>query len=469
MLDQESTKEACFTYFYYLSSYLMHALEVKDFTFEEAPGVDEIYVPDELVEAIKNRLIDLGHDEDYANKKVTEIFGVLTPLPSVVRTNFYSLHKKNEEYATDYLYGLSIFNNYVQRTKIEKNIIIQEPSPYNVIMTINLSKPEKSNADIAKALKNQTEDVLYPKCAICIENEGCYGSSKTEPRNNLRLIPMKLANEDWYLQYSPYGYFNEHCIVIYNKHVKMEVNKTNTTALFDFVDFLPHYFIGANSDLPIVGGSILSHEHFQGGAFQMPLMRAESQERLIHSKHKDLRFDILSWPSFVLRIKGRNKKKIIDVIDEFYQTYLSYSDESIELINKTTDRHNTFTTVVEKDDKEYVAYIIPRNNRCNEEHKGGIFHVREEYQHIKNEGIGLIEAMGLFVLPARLKRQLKAVKEIVENPSIKEEIYAKYDDLRAFESTIDDLSSHKPMLEKVFFTIFPSSNMTKIMLLEINS
>ena len=308
------------------------------------------------------------------------------------------------------------------------------------------AKNKFCNAEIAKALKATSSTVTsnYPKCPICIENEGCYGSSKTEPRNNLRLIPFEFSNDTWYLQYSPYGYYNEHCILILKDHIPMEVNKTNARALFEFVDALPHYFIGANSDLPIVGGSILTHEHFQGGSFEMPLMKAKTKETIYHEKYTDLKFEILSWPSFVIKISGEDKDVMLDAIDEMYKKYLVYSDASIELINETNGvRHNTMTLIVEKKSSTYSAYVIYRNNRTNDEHKGGIFHVRERYQHIKNEGIGLIEAMGLFILPARLKRQLKLVVDIMNNPSIREKVYEEFDDLKAFDHIIDDMVNRK--------------------------
>ena len=431
--------------FMFLSNYLMVTLDVKDFEYESVDTSSYI-VPDELTNKLYDRFIELGLDDKNANKKTCEVFGVLSPRPSEVKKNFNLLYEEDPKLATNYLFDLSIKNNYVQKTKIEQNVIINSDKEDGIIVTINLSKPEKSNADIAKALKaaNSGATSNYPKCPICIENEGCYGSSKTEPRNNLRLIPFEFSSDTWYLQYSPYGYYNEHCILILKDHIPMEVNKANAKALFEFVDTLPHYFIGANSDLPIVGGSILTHEHFQGGSFVMPLMKAKAKETINHTKYNDLKFEILDWPSFVIKVSGYNKNTMLDAIDEMYQQYLSYSDESIELINETNAvRHNTMTLIVEKNGALYSAYIIYRNNRTNEEHKGGIFHVRECYQHIKNEGIGLIEAMGLFIFPARLKRQLKSVEEIINNPSKREEIIAKSPDLEVFNGTIDDLLNKK--------------------------
>ena len=423
----------------------MATLDVKDFAYESVDTSNYV-VPDVLIKKLYDRFIELGHDEKTANKKTCEVFGVLSPRPSEVRNNFSLLYQEDPKLATDYLFDLSIKNNYVQKTKIEQNVIINSEKEDGIIVTINLSKPEKSNADIAKALKAASSGASsnYPKCPICIENEGCYGSAKTEPRNNLRLIPFEFSGNIWYLQYSPYGYYNEHCILILKDHVPMEVNKTNARALFDFVDTLPHYFIGANSDLPIVGGSILTHEHFQGGSFEMPLMKAGAKQTIHHENYPDLKFEILDWPSFVIKVSGQDKDIMLDAIDSMYQKYLSYSDEAIELINETNGvRHNTMTLIVEKKANTYSAYIIYRNNRTSDEHKGGIFHVRECYQHIKNEGIGLIEAMGLFIFPARLKRQLGSVEDIINNPAKRSEIIANSPDLEVFNETINDLLDKK--------------------------
>lgn len=425
----------------FLSNYLMSVLEIKDYVYEEI-DTSSCLLPDKLVDKLTNRFLELGYDEKTASKKVCEVFGVLSPRPSEVRKNFFLLHEEDPKLATDYLFDLSIKNNYVQKTKIDQNIIIQKED--SIIVTINLSKPEKSNADIAKALSEKKEDCSYPKCPICIENEGCYGSSKTEPRNNLRLIPLNLSGDTWYLQYSPYGYYNEHCIVILKDHVPMMVCKKYLKALFDFVDIFPHYFIGANSDLPIVGGSILTHEHFQGGSFTMPIMKSKSKEQLRHDKYPSIRFEILSWPSFVIKVSGKDKEEMLNAIDDMYNKYITYSDDSINLISETNGvRHNTMTAIVTKEEDLYCAYIIYRNNRTTNEYPGGLFHVRKQYQHIKNEGIGLIEAMGLFVFPARLKRQLKAVQDIVENPTKMEEIIKNSPDLEVFRGTIDDLLNKK--------------------------
>lgn len=410
--------------------------------FEGEIDVEEIKkmdTPDYFVNFFSKYLSNQGLSEKEINTKLTKIFGLLIPSPSRTIEIFNSLDSKE---ATKFLYDLGIKSNYVQKTKIDQNIIIPgEINNHEIVITINLSKPEKSNKDIKAALA-ASNNSNYPLCPICIENEGCIGSPKTAPRVNLRIIPFKFGDNTWYLQYSPYGYYSEHCILILKDHLKMEVKKEYVSALFDFVDRFPHYFIGSNSDLPIVGGSILSHEHFQGGNYTLPLMKAKDRYTF-KGTNKNITYSILDWPSTVICLKGTNKNEIIDEIDHIYKTWLSFSYEEADIINFTNERHNTMTSIVRKIDDTYVAYLIPRNNRCDEKHPGGIFHVREELQIIKNEGIGLIEAMGLFILPARLKRQLSVVEEISKNPSIREKIYKNSPDLEAFDNIISDLINKK--------------------------
>ena len=253
---------------------------------------------------------------------------------------------------------------------------------------------------------------------------------------------MHLANNDWYLQYSPYGYYNEHCILILKDHLPMVVKKEYIAALFDFVDVLPHYFIGANSDLPIVGGSILSHEHFQGGNYVLPLMKA-GDKVVLNGRKENVNYSILDWPATCLHLVSESKETLIEEANEILRVWKSFSFELAEIYAKTDEQHNTLTSIVTKKDNLYHLYIIPRNNKTNEQYPGGIYHVRPENQIIKNEGIGLIEAMGLFILPARLKRQLKLVEEIVENPAKREEIYANYEDLKDFDHLINLLIEGK--------------------------
>ena len=405
--------------------------------------IESLEVPDVLVKKFMDYMISNGLSEKEADAKLTKIFGLLSPIPSKTIDTFNSLYSVDPKLATSYLFDLGIKSNYVQKTKIEQNVIIPgEINGHDIVITINLSKPEKSNKDIKAALATPKNETNYPLCPICITNEGCIGSAKTAPRGNLRLIPMRLADNDWYLQYSPYGYYNEHCILILKDHLPMVVKKEYIAALFEFVDVLPHYFIGANSDLPIVGGSILSHEHFQGGNYILPLMKA-SDRTILEGRKENVKYAILDWPSFCLHLSSSDKQTLIEEADEILKVWKLFSYEDADIIAKTDEQHNTITSIVTKDGDTYNLYIIPRNNRTTDELPGGIFHVRPELQIIKNEGIGLIEAMGLFILPARLKRQLKLVEEIVNNPAKREDIYQEYEDMKAFDHIINDLIDGK--------------------------
>ena len=426
-------------------NFLMSEFDVKS-PFEGEVDIDEIKamdVPDALVNKFMTYMIENGFSEKEADAKLTKILGLLSPIPSKVIETFNALYTVDKALATEYLFNLGIKSNYVQKTKIAQNVIIPgEIEGHEIVVTINLSKPEKSNKDIKAALAAPTGNINYPACPICITNEGCIGSAKTAPRGNLRLIPMHLANNEWYLQYSPYGYYNEHCILILKDHLPMVVKKEYIAALFDFVDVLPHYFIGANSDLPIVGGSILSHEHFQGGNYVLPLMKA-GDKVVLNGRKENVDYSILDWPATCLHLVSESKETLIEEADEILRVWKSFSYELAEIYAKTDEQHNTLTSIVTKKDNLYHLYIIPRNNKTNEQYPGGIYHVRPENQIIKNEGIGLIEAMGLFILPARLKRQLKLVEEIVENPAKREEIYANYEDLKDFDHLINLLIEGK--------------------------
>lgn len=406
-------------------------------------AIEELEVPDILVGSFMEYMTNNGMSEKDADAKLTKIFGLLSPSPSKTIETFNALCDVDKTLATDYLYDLGIKSNYIQLSKIRQNLaFLGFENGHFLEMTINLSKPEKSNKDIKAALAAPQGGENYPACPICITNEGCIGSAKTAPRGNLRLIPMQLAGNTWYLQYSPYGYYNEHCILILKEHVPMVVKKEYLAALFDFVDVFPHYFIGANSDLPIVGGSILSHEHFQGGNYELPLMKVKDKE-ILKGRNSELKYSIINWPAFCLAIRGKDKNLILDEVDEILKAWKAFSYPSAGIINKTSENHQTMTSIVTKKEDTYTIYLIPRNNRTTDELPGGVFHVRPELQVLKNEGIGLIEAMGLFILPARLKRQLKLVVNIMNNPSIREKVYEEFDDLKAFDHIIDDMVNRK--------------------------
>lgn len=406
--------------------------------------IKSMIVPDELTEELRTYLHDnLHYNDKRIESEIAYIYGLLSPLPSKTIYFFNRLFKNSPSDATDYLYDLSIKNNYVQKSKVDQNIHWDAcVNKLNFEISINLSKPEKDNKDIAKIAS--TTSINYPKCVICIENEGCAGSSHTPPRGNLRLIPLKLNYKKWYLQYSPYGYYEEHCIVIFNKHVPMKVCQGNLHAQFDFVDMFPHYFLGSNADLPIVGGSILNHEHFQGGKHIMPLMKASVKEEVKLHNYPNNKLYLLNWPSLTLLAEGKDKFELLNMCNHIKYVYEKYSDPSIQLISNTDEtRHNTLDFIVRKEKDLYKVFIIFRNNRCDETHPGGIFHVRSSLWNIKKEGIGLIEAMGLFVLPARLKRQLALVDDIANNKINEKESIIKYPDLVDFKEMISDIRDAK--------------------------
>lgn len=429
----------------YFRNYLMNKLKIADYSemqseFDPTPFI----VPDKIIDIVKNILISQEYNDKEIEKIITEIMGTLTPLPSVVRNTFFEKYSIDKKSATDYLYDLMIKNNYIQKTKIEQNIVLKDKiNDHDLEVTINLSKPEKTTKSIALALANNTSNTNYPKCAICIENEGCSGSNKTGPRNNLRLIPLKLNNKNWYLQYSPYGYYNEHCILISEEHTPMYIGKDNTRVLCQFVNYLPHYFIGSNADLPIVGGSILSHNHFQGGNYILPMMKVKDKF-VVNTNNKNIILSVIDWPVTTIKIVSKDEEEIVDTVDKIFKYWDNYNSIENNIISHTENtRHNTINTVLRKEKDNYICYVMLRNNRTDENHKDGIFHVDKSRQIIKQENIGLIEAMGLFILPARLKRQLSIVESILNNKISMNDALVLDETFDQYNDIINDLKNKK--------------------------
>ncbi len=388
-----------------------------------------LLVPDTLLENFVPYMVEnLGMKQKKAERELVYILGLLTPMPSKVNKTFFSLRDKDPKMATDYFYNLCLKNQYVFKTKIDKNLLFTahyEDGP-DLDISINLSKPEKNNKDIAKLADAKSSG--YPACLLCHENLGYEGRDNHPARENIRLIPLTLGQEKWYLQYSPYGYFKEHCILLSSKHEKMSINKTNLSHLFEFVDLFPHYFIGSNSDLPIVGGSILNHEHFQGGLAEMPVMKSLVKKLVAHEKFPHTTLSILDFYDTVLRLDGLDKKEMLEFACAIVDAWKHYDDPSCDIISSDENgQHSTVTPLLRKRGDSYQMFIILRNNRCDATYPDGIFHAHPEYAHIKHEGIGLIEAAGLFILPARLLRQGKEVSEIVKKGIPKEE-YLKMDE-----------------------------------------
>lgn len=408
----------------YLKNLLLRRFnEISDYIGEiDYKDIDNLLVPDYLIQ----ELYTLLGKEDLLF--ATEILGLLTPSPSEVINKFYELKKSSSLEALNYLYDLQIKNNYIQKTAIDKNIKWDYFTNNNRLeITINLSKPEKNNKDIAKALTVKQEN-KYPSCLLCIENLGYGGNANHPARENIRIIPFKLDGDDFFMQYSPYCYYDQHCIVINKKHVPMSIHKKTFAHLLDFVDIFEEYFIGSNSDLPIVGGSILSHEHYQGGIHKLPIMYSKPRYTF-YSKSKELKIEYLDWFNSCIKLSSKNKNAVFEAMEVVRTKWIAYSNNEIDIINFTNEtRHNTITPIVKKENGEYTAYLILRNNRTNDIHPDGIFHAHKEYHNIKSEGIGLIEAMGLFILPGRLQRQCKEIENILLNGA-DENYYNEHNDM----------------------------------------
>lgn len=376
--------------------------------------IDPLTRPDLLIDLLSKDLVEEGiANEDDVHLLVDEIFGDLSLSPNEFLSEFNKIKElEGKEKALDFFYDYNIKNNYIQKTSIEKNILWDDNSlEYPIEMSINLSKPEKKNSDIAKL--KMMKSTSYPKCLLCKENLGFYGDYKRAPRRTIRFIPVTLDGERWYLQYSPYGYYNKHAICFSENHNDMVINKSTFKKLLDFVSQYPSFFMGSNADLPIVGGSILNHEHFQGGDHVLPIFKSKDKCVYQLNKYQDLKVSNLKWYNSVIKIVGEDIDRIASCANDLLQTFRDYNDENINLISKTDALHSTITPIARCENGKYALYLILRNNRTSNIHPDGIFHAHKEYHHIKAEGIGLIEAMGLFILPARLKKELKLARDVL--------------------------------------------------------
>ena len=402
--------------------------------------INDLKVPDILLDELRVHIRETNLvSEENIELFIVEIMGDITPLPSQVASKFNELKDKyGNQVACNYLLDLEIKNNYIQKTAVDKNIYWKAEFSNNFLeITINMSKPEKNNKDIAKLISAPKTTVKYPKCLLCIENLGYQGRSDHPARENIRIIPLTLNNEDYFMQYSPYVYYDHHCIVINNEHRNMSIDRPSFNALLDFVDVMDNYFIGSNSDLPIVGGSILNHAHFQGGSHLMPLMYSNIRYTFNIKGFEDVSVNYLDWYNSTFLIKGVDKNRVLDCASHILEVWKGYSDEEADILAYTDNRHNTITPIVRKVNNEYYMYLILRNNRCNEKHPDGIFHAHQEYFNIKKEGIGLIEAMGLFILPARLKRQMGEVEYLLDNSNISlEEYFKDHEDMKVHKEMI---------------------------------
>ena len=345
----------------------------------------------------------------------TKLMGALTPMPREVRKTFAALYAESPEKATDWYYKLSQDTDYIRRYRIAKDLRWKTSTKYGLLdITVNLSKPEKDPKAIAAA-KNAPQSG-YPKCMLCAENEGYAGRMNHPARQNHRIIPITIANSDWYMQYSPYVYYNEHCIVFNSEHTPMVIDKSALSKLMDFVTVFPHYFVGSNADLPIVGGSILSHEHFQGGHYTFPMEVAEVEHPLTFAGYEDIRAGIVNWPMSVIRLTGADKDRVVELADKILRCWRGYTDADAFIYAETDGvPHNTITPIARRRGNDYELDLVLRNNITTEEHPLGVYHPHAELHHIKKENIGLIEVMGLAVLPARLKGELSALEDAILN------------------------------------------------------
>ena len=416
--------------------------------YKESEPLD--YSLEQLMDAFDDYAVEKGMIGDTITERDnfdTRVISLLLDRPSNIIKEFYARYNRNRKDATDYFYQISIDSNYVRKYRCDRDLKWVTPTKYGDIdITINLSKPEKDPKEIEKA-KNMPKGA-YPVCLLCKENEGYSGRINHPARGNIRIIPLKLGNEDFFMQYSPYSYYNEHCILLNKVHKPMIIETLTIRKLLDFVDFLPHYFVGSNADLPIVGGSILAHEHFQGGSYTFAMNKAEP---IYNFKVKGVDASIIKWPLSVIRLSGDNKEKLLQAFDEVFNKWLNYSDPEVGVLAYSGEtRHNTITPIARKKDGLYELDLALRNNRTDEAHPLGIFHPHDEYHHIKKENIGLIEVMGLAVLPRRLKEEMEELKaallkneDIASHPNlvkhldwVNKDIKAKY---QISEDNIDEI------------------------------
>ena len=411
-----------------------HLLEEEDVVFTtnqllEALQIEEYDEPQESyqhveLEPVLKELLDYAYEHGvleengvvYRDLFDTKLMAKLMPRPSEVIKKFWEVYKENgAKAATDYYYKLSQDSDYIRRYRISKDVKWKSETPYGEIdITINLSKPEKDPKAIAAA-KNAKQSG-YPKCQLCMENEGYAGRINHPARQNHRIIPVTIQDSKWGFQYSPYVYYNEHCIVFNSKHIPMKIEHGTFCKLFDFVKQFPHYIVGSNADLPIVGGSILSHDHFQGGNYEFAMAKAPVEREFTVAGFEDVKAGIVKWPMSVIRISAPDSDRLIALADKILSAWRGYTDEEAFIFAMTDgEPHNTITPIARKRGDAFELDLVLRNNITTEEHPMGLYHPHAELHHIKKENIGLIEVMGLAVLPARLKDEMETLADAIVN------------------------------------------------------
>ena len=447
-LEKDFFKEQDVTY---VTNLLIDALRLDEFVDD-----GENYVDVDLEATLKEILdyaVEKGIIEDsivYRDLFDTRIMGLMIPRPSEVTEKFYALYEKSPEAATDYFYNISRDSDYIRRYRIKKDLKWLADTEYGELeITVNLSKPEKDPKAIAAA--KAAPQAGYPKCLLCKENEGYAGRVNSPARQNHRIIPVTINNSDWCFQYSPYVYYNEHCIVFNSLHTPMQINNDTFVKLFDFVKLFPHYFVGSNADLPIVGGSILSHDHFQGGHHTFAMAKAPIETEVHFEGFNDVEAGIVKWPMSVIRLRSENTDRIIELARKILAKWRAYTDEAAFIFAETDgEPHNTITPIARKNGDKFELDLVLRNNITTPEHPMGVYHPHKELHNIKKENIGLIEVMGLAVLPARLKNEMAQLETAILSGADlrKDETLAKHADwVDSFKTKYDSIT--KENVEKI--------------------
>ena len=392
---------------------LLELLGMDDYTPTDEPQTEEL---EEILAGMLDYAVQKGLCEDNITARDlfdTKIMGIITPMPREVIRTFNEKYAVDPVAATDWYYRFSCDTDYIRRYRIAKDMRWKYASEYGQIdITINLSKPEKDPKAIAAA-KNAPQSG-YPKCLLCRENEGYAGRMNHPARQNHRIIPIQMGGKDWCLQYSPYVYYNEHCIVFNAQHIPMKIDRSAFEKLLDFVTVFPHYFVGSNADLPIVGGSILSHEHFQGGHYTFAMETAPVETPITFAGYEDIEAGIVKWPMSVIRLDGTDPKRLADLAEKILNCWRGYSDEAVGVVAFSDgEPHNTITPIARRREGKYELDLVLRCNITTGEHPLGVFHPHADKHHIKKENIGLIEVMGLAVLPSRLKKELADLAEAI--------------------------------------------------------
>ncbi len=437
---------------------------------EEYQNVDLEETLKELLDYAAEKGILENNSVVYRDLFDTKLMGCLVPRPSEVIEEFRRHYEKSPREASEFFYKFSQDTDYIRRYRIKKDIRWSVPSVYGDIdISINLSKPEKDPKAIAAAkLAKQSG---YPKCLLCRENEGYAGRVNHPARQNHRIIPLTINNSQWGMQYSPYVYYNEHCILLNGEHVPMKIERATFVKLFDFIKFLPHYFIGSNADLPIVGGSILSHDHYQGGHYEFAMAKAPIEKKIVIPGYEDVEAGIVKWPLSVIRIRCRDEERLIDLADHILGAWRGYTDEAAFIFAETDgEPHNTITPIARMRDGMFELDLALRNNITTEECPLGVYHPHAQYHHIKKENIGLIEVMGLAILPARLKEEMQLLAQyILEKKDIRSnEMLEKHADwveefLPRYESITEEnvMDILKAEIGKVFVGVLEDAGVYK--------